>query len=69
MVPTADGLLPACSLGCLAEEARQPKDPEQIRKGRLFPLPGQARVVSDENHCISWDTEARTNLWTGLRRT
>jgi len=54
----ADGLLPAHSPRRPAEEARQPKDLEQIRKGRLLPLLGQARAVSDENHCISWDTAA-----------
>lgn len=40
------------------EEARQPKDPEQTPRDRPFPLPGQARTVSDENLCVSWDTAA-----------
>lgn len=49
---------PARSPGCPAEEAKQPKDMEEIQGGRLFPLLGQAGAVSDENHCISWDPAA-----------
>lgn len=37
------------------EEAKQPKELEQIWGGRMFLLIGQARAVSSKNHCISWD--------------